>query len=92
MEDRKKQVRLRIKLYKEQKNLMQNHVAAIAAFCVANGIELAEGLELSNELFAILANQLIKRGTYDKVKRDYQKDLEIIKEMQRQQGKRRAEP
>lgn len=88
MEDRKKQVRLRIKLYKEQKDMLQKHAAAILAFCVANDIDAAEGLELSNDIFAILTNQLIEKGVYAQAKADYKKDLEMVERML----KRRAEP
>lgn len=90
MEDNKF-LKLRLKLYKEQKAMLQKHVAAIAAFCVANDIEIAEGLELSNDIFAILANSLIRKGVYAKAKADYKKCFE---QAMRQQlsGKREEEP
>lgn len=88
--ERKEQVRLRLKLYKEQKDILQKHAAAILAFCVANEIEIAEGLEQANEIFAALATHLIEKGVYDKVKNDFEKDKKTI--MQMYQARGRDEP
>lgn len=92
--ERKEQVRLRLKLYKEQKDILQKHAAAILAFCVANDIEIAEGLEQANDIFASLADFLIKKGIYSEVKADYEKNLELLRAIHRQQPSmtRRAEP
>lgn len=88
--ERKEQIRLRLKLYKEQKDILQKHAAAILAFCVANDIEIAEGLEQANEIFAALATHLIEKGVYDKVKNDFEKDKKTI--MQMYQARGRDEP
>lgn len=88
--ERKEQIRLRLKLYDEQKDILQKHVAAILAFCVANDIEIAEGLEQANEIFAALATRLIEKGVYDKVKNDFKKDKKAI--MQMYQARGRDEP
>lgn len=86
----KEQIRLKLKLYREQKDILQKHAAAILAFCVANDIEIAEGLELANDIFAALANHLISKGVYAEVKEEYKKDLR--KMLRWQQARGRVEP
>jgi len=70
-----KHINLRAKLYHDQKEIMQKHLAAVAAFCVSHNIELSEGLELANEIFEILSGSLVRSGLYDQVKEDYHKEI-----------------
>lgn len=83
----KEQIRLKLKLYREQKDILQKHAAAILAFCVANDIEIAEGLEQANDIFAALATHLIEKGVYDGVKKDFEKSKEAILRMQQARGR-----
>lgn len=83
---------LKREFYEKNKGIVANHGAAIMTFCVMNDIDISEGLEIANEIFALIATDIIKGGIYDKVKEDYKEELDLLKKLQGQQDNGRVDP
>ena len=81
MIDDLKKMRLKRQMVENYSDLLQEHAAAVGAFCVTHDIELEDGVELALEIMGEYGRILLETGVFDK----QQKRWEIAKETLRRQ-------
>ncbi len=71
-------IQLKKKMLDDYKNIMQEHAASVACFCIANDIELEEGVELAFEILGEYGRVLLEDGIYFRAEREYKAGIEQI--------------
>ena len=69
-------IQLKKKMLDEYRDILQEHAAKVACFCIENDIELEEGVELALEILGSYGRILLEEGIYDQAAVDYKSGID----------------